>query len=83
MKYTKIVFAVLVIIVALLHITGVWENMPIMFLLASLLNIFNAWDSYNNNRKIEAVMLFICAIFMVKLFYFYFYWSIIDLYVHV
>ncbi|WP_346916575.1 hypothetical protein [Clostridium sp.] len=64
MKYTKIIFGVLVIIVAILHITGVWENMPIMFLLASLLNIFNAWDSYNNNRKIEAVMLFICAIFI-------------------
>ncbi|MEW9080859.1 hypothetical protein [Terrisporobacter glycolicus] len=64
MKYTKIVFGVLVIIVSILHITGVWENMPIMFLLASLLNIFNAWDSYNNNRKIEAVMLFICSIFI-------------------
>ncbi|WP_346938793.1 hypothetical protein [uncultured Clostridium sp.] len=64
MKYTKIVFGVLVIILALLHITGVWENIPIMFLLASLVNISNSWDNYKNNRKTEAVILFICAIFI-------------------
>lgn len=64
MKYSKIVFGVLVIIVALLHITGVWENTPIMFLLASLVTILNSWDIYKNNRKIEAVMLFIAAIFI-------------------
>lgn len=64
MKYTKIVFAVLVIIVAILHITGVWENMPIMFLILFILNIFNAWDSYKNARKVEAAMLFIGSIFI-------------------
>ncbi|WP_346917032.1 hypothetical protein [Clostridium sp.] len=64
MKYSKIVFGVLVIIVALLHITGIWENTPIMFLLASLVTILNSWDIYKNNRKIEAVMLFIAAIFI-------------------
>jgi len=58
------VFGVLVIIVALLHITGIWENTPIMFLLASLVTILNSWDIYKNNRKIEAVMLFIAAIFI-------------------
>jgi len=58
------VFGVLVIIVSLLHITGIWENTPIMFLLASLVTILNSWDSYKNNRNIEAVMLFIAAIFI-------------------
>jgi len=64
LKYPKIVFGVLVIIVSLLHITGIWENTPIMFLLASLVTILNSWDSYKNNRNIEAVMLFIAAIFI-------------------
>lgn len=35
-----------------------------MFLLASLVTILNSWDIYKNNRKIEAVMLFIAAIFI-------------------
>jgi len=46
----------------ILHITGVWENMPIMLLLLSILNISNARDRYNNNRKVQGVMLFIAAI---------------------
>lgn len=54
---------VLAIIVGMLHITGVWENMPIMFLLISILSIFNATHSYKDNRKKEAVTLFIAAIF--------------------
>ncbi|WP_346887658.1 hypothetical protein [Clostridium sp. UBA1056] len=64
MKYIEIVFAILVAIVGVLHITGVWENMPIMLLLLSLVSILNARDSYNNNRKVEAGMLFIAAIFV-------------------
>jgi len=62
LKYITIVFAILLAIVGILHITGVWENMPIMLLLLSILNISNARDSYNNNRKVQAVMLFIAAI---------------------
>jgi len=54
---------VLAIIAGMLHITGVWENMPIMFLLISILIIFNAIHSYKDNRKTEAVTLFIAAIF--------------------
>ena len=63
MKYIKIVFVVLAIIAGMLHITGVWENMPIMFLIISILSIFNATHSYKNNRKTEAVISFIAAIF--------------------
>ncbi|HAK43186.1 MAG TPA: hypothetical protein DCM59_11430 [Clostridium sp.] len=62
MKYIEIVFAILLAIVGVLHITGVWENMPIMLLLLSLVSIFNARRSHNNNRKVETVMLFIAAI---------------------
>lgn len=54
---------VLGIIVGILHITGVWENMPIIFLLISILIIFNAIHSYNDSRKTEAVILSIAAIF--------------------
>jgi len=63
LKYIKIVFAILLAIVGILHITGVWDMpMPIMLLLLSILNISNARDSYNNNRKIEAVVFFIGGI---------------------
>lgn len=63
MKYIKIVFVVLAIIVGMLHITGVWENMPIMFSLISILSIFNATHSYKDNRKTEAAISFAAAIF--------------------
>jgi uncharacterized membrane protein YqaE (UPF0057 family) len=62
LKYIEIVFAILLAIVGVLHITGVWENMPIMLLILSLVSIFNARRSYNNNRKVEVVILCIAAI---------------------
>jgi len=43
--------------------TGIWNNIPIMFLLVALINIFNGRQSYKDNRKVEAVMLFIATIF--------------------
>lgn len=64
MKYIKIVLPILVIIVGVLHITGLWQNMPILLLLLFILNIFNAWDSYKNDRKVEAVTILIGSIFI-------------------
>ena len=63
LKYIKIALLILVSIVGILNIIGMWENTTILLLMLSILNIFNARDSYNNNRKIEAGMLFIGAIF--------------------
>lgn len=63
MKKIKILLTILVIIVAILNITGKWNNIPIMLLLVALINIFNGIQSYKDNRKIEAVMLFIAVIF--------------------
>ncbi len=63
MKKIKILITILVIIVAILNMTGIWNNIPIMFLLVALINIFNGRQSYKDNRKVEAVMLFIATIF--------------------
>jgi len=63
LKKIKILLTILVIIVAILNMTGKWNNIPIMLLLVALINIFNGIQSYKDNRKTEAVMLFIAVIF--------------------
>jgi predicted membrane protein len=63
LKKIKISLAILVTIVGILNITGMWNNIPIIFLLVALINIFNGRESYKDNRKIEAVMLFMATIF--------------------
>ena len=64
MKYLKLLLSSSVILLALTLVLGYDENIPIMFFILAVLHAIGAWESYQQKKRIESILLFMTALFV-------------------